>query len=63
MGELGSGRWCFSGQNPEPLHVEGLHLRLQNMGMAQVVERMPSRRAAQVSVVSPPGQSQVQLML
>ena len=33
------------------------------MGVAQVVERIPSRRGAQVSAVSPPGQPQVQLML
>ena len=47
------------------LHVEHLLLPVasNNMGMAQVVECIPSRRAAQVSAISPPGQPRVQLML
>ena len=37
--------------------------RKKNMGVVQVVDRIPSRRAAQVSAISPPGKPRVHLML
>ena len=38
-------------------------IKQSSMGVAQVIGRMPLRREAKVSAVSPPGQPLVQLML